>query len=223
MPTRDLATLPLVVVLGFLAGTAAISASSPDGPGVLVHPPLPPESGVDPMPPLPLEPESVLTEPRTAISDLLHAWERAWEDRRLPAYVASYLEGYRPPDAETHEAWRRARAQRILRASGIDLEIADLRIELLDAGRASATFAQRYSDDVYRDRVRKRLDLVRTEGSWRISAEIVLEELAWMPAPARERERVTVATGPQPVRRTDQASVSTRPTGQATPVPPSPQ
>ncbi len=104
------------------------------------------------------------------------AWTRAWAEKDVAAYIASYAPGFRPLSGMSHDAWEKERRARLSRPGPIEIELSNLEIELLAGDRARARFEQVYASPTYRDRVRKALDLISRAEGWKIVREEVLAD-----------------------------------------------
>ncbi len=111
--------------------------------------------------------------PEQTPADLAAAWARAWSEQRATAYLAYYATDFRPPRGLSRSAWEEQRKVRILRPRDIAVELAGVATETLGPRRVRVRFRQTYRSESYRDVVRKTLELVREDGSWRILEERV--------------------------------------------------
>jgi len=103
----------------------------------------------------------------------IQAWARAWSDQSVDEYLSFYSSAFEPPDGLTREDWKAQRRERLSRPERIDVRLALAGLRWIDDGRLEATFLQSYTSNLMADIVVKRLELVRSEGSWKIVAERV--------------------------------------------------
>src|SRR5690606_13451705 len=102
----------------------------------------------------------------------INTWLRAWENRDMEAYLASYTDDFIGQNEASHTAWVKSRTTRILGTSSISIDHSKLKVVLERGDTAKATFMQRYRSDSYQDRTRKTLILKKVDGKWRISQEL---------------------------------------------------
>ncbi len=132
-----------------------------------------PAEPASPLPPPTLDLEAVRRRVTSAVED----WARAWSSQRAADYFAAYARAFQPAGASL-DRWRAERRARIQAPKVIDVRVADLDIEVVEADRVRVIFEQNYQSDRYRDRVRKQLDFVRENGAFKIEREQVLQVLA---------------------------------------------
>ena len=111
---------------------------------------------------------SEINQVTVAIND----WLRAWENRDMDAYLASYTDDFIGQNDSSHTAWVKSRTARILGASSISIKYSKLKVLLERGDTAKASFMQSYRSDSYQDRTSKRLILKKIDGKWRISQEL---------------------------------------------------
>jgi hypothetical protein len=139
---------------------------------------LKPEMAADPAP--------ISDAGAAALADITSAvkrWARAWEQRDVTAYVASYEPGFRgagtPAPSPSHAAWLAQRRERISSKRDIEVTLEDVQISVqrvapADTPKANVRFVQRYRGDALRSVTRKRLGLVLRDGAWLIREEVSL-------------------------------------------------
>lgn len=111
---------------------------------------------------------------RKQVEQALDAWAKAWSDRNVEAYLASYLPDYQPPGGRmSHADWEKQRRQRV--GSKRSIEVALSAVQLRERGDAVvASFQQRYRGDDLVENSRKRITFVRRDGRWLIQEEVEL-------------------------------------------------
>jgi hypothetical protein len=102
---------------------------------------------------------------------MLKDWAAAWSRRDVQAYLDHYSPRFRPSGGLSRSAWEAQRRERLSTARRIEVGLGAVSVESIGTDQASVRFVQTYRSERYRDRVRKRLQLVRVEGHWRILAE----------------------------------------------------
>lgn len=100
----------------------------------------------------------------------IRQWSEAWTARDVEKYLSSYAPGFKPAGM-SRAKWEAQRRERIGKAQSIAVELSELKIELRDDSRATATFRQDYRSDSYRDSTRKTLKLEKAGDAWLIVAE----------------------------------------------------
>lgn len=98
-------------------------------------------------------------------------WASAWSNQNHQGYVAAYTDMYRPNAKLSHNQWVEQREQRITKPNFIRVSVSQINVKLLRDNLAEAHFEQRYQSDTYKDAVRKRMVLVKSDGQWKISLE----------------------------------------------------
>ena len=105
------------------------------------------------------------------VMDVLREWVRAWSEQRVDGYLAAYAAGFEPPDGLDRAAWEASRRARIERPEWIRVALTHVEVEEAGPDAAEVRFIQSYRSERYKDLVRKRLLMVREDGSWKIAAE----------------------------------------------------
>jgi hypothetical protein len=110
------------------------------------------------------------------VASAVEGWARAWSSQRVADYFAAYARDFRPAGSSI-ERWRMDRRDRIGSPRIIDVRIADIDVQFIGQDRVRVVFEQAYRSDHYNDRVRKQLDFVREDGTFKIARELVLQVL----------------------------------------------
>lgn len=98
-------------------------------------------------------------------------WASSWAAQDIAAYLSYYASDFSPPDGRSISQWRELRRQRLATPGAIKVVVADLVVQMLGTEHAQATFTQIYTSDVYSDRVKKTLLVVREDNKWLITLE----------------------------------------------------
>ena len=106
-----------------------------------------------------------------AIALALKGWSDAWANRNIQEYIDAYSATFVPAKGVSHQAWIAQRKARIAGATKIDVDLADIKIVILDQKRASTTFRQSYRSSSYQDLVQKTLEWEEIGGRWLIVKE----------------------------------------------------
>ena len=108
---------------------------------------------------------------RAAVRASLEAWARAWSNQDVEGYLASYAASFVPPGGLSRAAWERQRRVRLERPARIEIKLSGWRFQTIGEKRAELSLTQDYRSDSYRDRVRKRIVMIKGERRWRIAGE----------------------------------------------------
>ncbi len=109
--------------------------------------------------------------PADQIKHHLQNWADAWQAQNYQGYVDAYTADYRPNAKLNHQQWVAQRQQRITKPKFINVRLEKVTVKLLRDNLAEARFNQFYQSDNYKDAVRKRVMLVKSDGGWKISLE----------------------------------------------------
>lgn len=101
-------------------------------------------------------------------------WARAWSAKDANTYLSFYSVDFKTPANMSRPAWEASRRNRIAKPKTIAVAVVDPKVKFVDSTDAFVTFRQTYRSDVYRDQVRKRLQLHKQGSQWQISQEQVV-------------------------------------------------
>jgi hypothetical protein len=107
----------------------------------------------------------------TAINNMVFQWKQAWASKDADAYLRYYSEKFAPNSGMSIEQWRRYRRIRLSKPKSIDIQIRDLQISQESAARADVTFTQTYQSNLFQDKIKKTLSLVKENNEWKIIGE----------------------------------------------------
>jgi hypothetical protein len=110
---------------------------------------------------------------RLQVQAAIEAWAGAWSAQNMPQYFAAYTPDYSMPKGLGRAAWEAERTSRIAGRRFVRVSVRQLSFEKVGA-KVVARFSQFYESDNISSTHRKRLDLVRHEGGWRIERENVI-------------------------------------------------
>jgi len=100
-------------------------------------------------------------------------WRKAWSERDIEAYLASYGEHFVPSKYPSRQAWERAKRNVLATRKYIRLTLSDFHLIRQDAERIEIRFLQRYESDRLRDEKVKTLILEREPDGWKIIREFI--------------------------------------------------
>lgn len=106
------------------------------------------------------------------ITDAVNNWAKAWSDKNLDAYFASYADSFKPAKGDSRKAWEQTRRDRINKPASINVEITNPKVTLEDADNAKMSFKQVYTANGKPIRTNKTLVLKKMNGAWLIDQEI---------------------------------------------------
>ena len=103
-------------------------------------------------------------------------WADNWSNKNFDAYVDAYTDTYKGK-LLSHRAWVEYRRPRILRPGLLRVDLDNIHVKSRNANSAIVDFDQSYQSPTYRDKIRKRINLVFTDKGWKISRERTLAVL----------------------------------------------
>jgi len=106
-----------------------------------------------------------------ALEQAVRQWAKAWSDKNVPAYLASYGAGFKTPDGQSRQDWEKTRKQRISAPANISVEISNLRLKQ-DGELVRASFKQSYRAGGTAMRTSKTLVLKKGGNRWLIEQEL---------------------------------------------------
>jgi len=113
---------------------------------------------------------SMLPASAEGLSAALDSWRKAWSAGNVDGYLSAYAPDFTPA-AGDRSSWEATRRKVLGRSTGIQVDIENLRVEMVGDDRASTVFTQRYRSAQYRDTVVKTMQWRRVGGVWRIVQE----------------------------------------------------
>jgi hypothetical protein len=116
-------------------------------------------------------PEKPTATPESKVLAALEFWRVAWVARDTASYLGSYSADFIPEEGVSRDAWAEKRKLAMGRAREVVLELADVKIELLDMEHAISTFRQTYRSTAYRDVVSKKIEWRKNGSRWLIVSE----------------------------------------------------
>jgi tetratricopeptide (TPR) repeat protein len=119
-------------------------------------------------------PAVAATASRGVLLAAVQAWAGHWSGQDVEAYLGSYADDFVAPSGRSRAAWAAERRRRIASPRSISVAIDDFKVERASDRSARVSFTQTYTSETYRDRVGKRLDLVRDGEQWKIRRETSL-------------------------------------------------
>jgi tetratricopeptide (TPR) repeat protein len=106
-----------------------------------------------------------------AINAAVNKWAKAWANKNVDQYLASYGASFKPAKGMSRKAWEEQRRERISKPSKINIELSNIKIES-DETTAKVKFKQSYQADGKPIRTSKKLLMKRDGDNWYIVEEI---------------------------------------------------
>ncbi len=149
--------------------STAIAAAAP----VLVAPAVPavttsPTGSTQPSMGSTIANNALITRDVTASAE---AWAKAWSDRDMKSYLASYGKDFTPPNKLSRAAWEEERKARIMGKAKISVKLSNF-VVTVSGNTAIAKFKQDYKADALATSSRKTLELMKAGDRWVITKEI---------------------------------------------------
>lgn len=107
-----------------------------------------------------------------ALTTAVNAWAKAWSNKDLDQYFASYGANFKPAKGESRKAWEEQRRERITRPSKISVDVSSLNITTIDSTNAKVKFKQTYRADGKPINTAKTLVMKKEGDNWFIEEEI---------------------------------------------------
>jgi len=103
--------------------------------------------------------------------DAVRAWAQAWSKQDVAAYLASYAGDFKTPNGAPRDVWEKTRRNRVSAPKRIEVALDRIKIDAMDANRATVSFLQHYRSNTLKVDTRKTLVMVRSGGKWLIQQE----------------------------------------------------
>ena len=109
------------------------------------------------------------------VESTFNAWQQAWRERNVDAYLGFYADAFVPPGGIARTEWVKQRQQRLPRQTGMTLTMSEVRITAKDESNYVVQFVQDFSIPSFSEfGTHKELHLREEAGAWKIVQEIVL-------------------------------------------------
>lgn len=110
---------------------------------------------------------------RVEVGYVIERWREAWSNGDVDSYLLNYSPGFTPSNDLTLEAWKANRRYRVKPEKKISVELSNFDIAMIgELNTGVIEFNQRYKSGGYVENSRKRLNLVKEQGSWKITSEV---------------------------------------------------
>lgn len=150
----------------------AAPASKPTEVAVVPVAPFVVQRNAEPAAPVPA-PEKAPSAPdvRVEIEQATRDWARAWSRKDVPQYLSFYAQDFKTPGGQSRSAWEALRKERLTKPKSIQVGVSNLKVTLIDAQQARATFTQNYRASHFKSINRKTLVWTKLDGRWQIIEE----------------------------------------------------
>lgn len=106
-------------------------------------------------------------------SHALVAWAKAWSDKNLDQYFASYSHDFTPADGKNLTEWKSERVLKIKNKNRIQVKLTNIETDVISTTRVNLKFQQAYSSSGYKSSSAKLTEMKLEGGRWLIIREIV--------------------------------------------------
>lgn len=168
-PVKPSAAAPVATAVVPAPVIAAIAQPTPAAPVAAVKPPaavLAPAPTITPA----AKPVATVDE-SDVVYDAVVVWAKAWSNKNVNGYLASYGKAFTPPNGDDRKSWEKERRSRIEGKRSIAVSLDSPTVEMLAGGKATVKFRQIYKADSLSTNSRKTLKLSKESGSWKIVEE----------------------------------------------------
>ena len=111
-----------------------------------------------------------VSQDKTRIASLVESWRKAWEGKKLNAYIAHYHPAFKS-GGKNRSAWKSYKNGLNKRYKRISVKVSGLKVKQVDSSKAFAYFKQNYSSKTFRSERYKRLEFRKKGLSWKIFRE----------------------------------------------------
>ena len=109
---------------------------------------------------------------KQALINHIKSWAKAWSDRDVDNYLSHYSNDFSPRDNLSFEEWKKQRHGRLRWRKFIIVKPSKYSINV-DGDTATVNFSQYYKSDRFEDTIRKTMKLVKENGRWLITKELI--------------------------------------------------
>ncbi len=111
-------------------------------------------------------------ESEAQIKAAVNAWAKAWSEKDVNAYLASYASDFATPNGESRKVWEQQRRERIEKPKSIDVTVKVNSVSV-NGSEAVVTLRQGYRSDTLKTTSTKTLHMVKNGDKWQIRQERV--------------------------------------------------
>ena len=103
------------------------------------------------------------------VGSVIYAWANAWKNKDTKSYLSFYSPTFHSKDLN-YSNWTKKKTKLLQRPGAISLEIFYLSVFIKD-NHAHVSFIQKYKDAYHSDVGEKKMVLVNSQGTWKITSE----------------------------------------------------
>lgn len=103
------------------------------------------------------------------VGSAIYSWANAWKNKDINSYLSFYSPSFHSKDLN-YSNWIKRKTKLFQRSGAISLEIFYLSVFIKD-NYAHVSFIQKYKDAYHSDVGEKKMVLVNSQGTWKISSE----------------------------------------------------
>ena len=103
------------------------------------------------------------------VGSVIYAWANAWKNKDTKSYLSFYSPTFHSKDLN-YSNWTKKKTKLLQRPGVISLEIFYLSVFIKD-NHAHVSFIQKYKDAYHSDVGEKKMVLVNSQGTWKITSE----------------------------------------------------
>ena len=103
------------------------------------------------------------------VGSVIYAWANAWKNKDTKSYLSFYSTSFHSKNIN-YSNWMKRKTKLFLRPGAIALEIFYLSFFIKDK-HAHVSFIQKYKDAYHSDVGEKKMVLVNSQGTWKITSE----------------------------------------------------
>ena len=121
----------------------------------------------------------------------VYAWGKSWQNRDISSFMSFYSSDFRSEGLD-YKGWMKKKTKLFKTSGDIQVEITDLGV-FIEGEYATARFVQRYQGPKFSDVGEKTLNMVNSNGKWKIVSEV------WKPLAmsARITKKTTLRSNPK--------------------------
>jgi len=121
----------------------------------------------------------------------VYAWGKSWQNRDISSFMSFYSSDFRSEGLD-YKGWMKKKTKLFKTSGDIQVEITDLGV-FIEGEYATARFVQRYLGSKFSDVGEKTLNMVNSNGKWKIVSEV------WKPLAmsARITKKTTLRSNPK--------------------------
>jgi len=105
------------------------------------------------------------------VRSTINSWAASWSAQDVSAYLSHYADSFKPAKGSAKH-WRAQRHARLKKPKYIRVVLENIKLVKIAEKSASVELTQTYESNTYRDKSRKRFDLILANGQWKINREV---------------------------------------------------